>query len=101
VHELRAGADTDGTRALVRTLVGWARDTMIAGSPLVYRMPGRMGWELRFVVQGGLRVLEKIERSGCNALSRRPTINKADLPILIWRALCMPWPVMSPMIARP
>lgn len=84
--ELRAGADSPASRALVRSLLAWARDTMLAGAALVHRVPGRMGWELRFVVQGGLAVLEKIEAGGCNALSLRPTLGKADLPRLAWRA---------------
>jgi hypothetical protein len=33
---------------------------MLAGAPLVQRLPGRAGWELRAVVQGGLRVLDHI-----------------------------------------
>ena len=89
VRELRAGADTESSRALVRDLVAWARETLLLGAPLAHRVPGRMGWELRLVVQGGLRVLELIEAGGCNALSQRPTISKADWPLLCWRALRM------------
>ena len=37
---------------------------MLSGAPLVDAIGGRAGWELRFVVQGGLRVLEKIDRLG-------------------------------------
>jgi hydroxysqualene synthase len=86
---LSAGRDTPQTRLLVHDLVQWARGLMTSGAPLVHRMPGRMGWELRLVVQGGLRVLEKIEASGCNALARRPTVGIADAPLLLWRALLM------------
>ena len=89
VRQLHAGADTGASRALVKTLVSWARETLLNGAPLVHRMPGRLGWELRFVVQGGLRILERIEASDCNALSQRQTLNKADLPSLAWRALRM------------
>ncbi len=89
---LAVGHDTDASRALMRELCGWARQTMQAGSPLVHRLPGRMGWELRFVVQGGLRVLDRIEASGWNALSARPTVGRHDLPLLAWRALRMPAP---------
>jgi squalene synthase HpnC len=88
-RQLSAGTDSDASRTLVRSLVAWARDTMLAGAPLVHRLPGRMGWELRFVVQGGLRVLEQIAAGGHNALSHRPTIGKADLPGLAWRAMRM------------
>jgi squalene synthase HpnC len=95
VRRLRAGADSDASRALVRTLVAWARQTMLDGAALVHRLPGRMGWELRLVVQGGLRVLEKIEAGGCNALSQRPTIGAGDLPLLAWRAWAMKRPAAT------
>lgn len=88
--ELRAGADSDATRALVADLVDWSRALMREGAPLVHRLPGRFGWELRFVIQGGLRVLDKIERGGYEALSRRPTVGATDLPRLAWRTLWMP-----------
>jgi squalene synthase HpnC len=82
-------ADSDATRALVRELCAWARALMNDGAPLVHRLPGRFGWELRFVVQGGLRVLDKIEARGFDALAHRPTVGSADAPLLAWRALRM------------
>lgn len=88
-RELRAGGDSEASRAMVRELVTWARETLLTGAPLVHRLPGRMGWELRFVVQGGLRVLELIEAHGHNALSQRPTIGTTAWPRLAWRALRM------------
>jgi hydroxysqualene synthase len=81
--------DTPASRTLVRELVDWARSLMHEGAPLVHRMPGRMGWELRLVVQGGLRILDKIEASGFNALSRRPTLGWKDAPVMLWRAFTM------------
>ncbi len=98
---LAVGCDSDASRALVRELCGWARQTMQAGSPLVHRLPGRMGWELRFVVQGGLRVLDRIEASGWNALSVRPTVRKHDMPLLAWRALRMPPPPQNARDRKP
>ena len=53
------------------------------------RLPGRAGWELRLVVQGGLRILDKIEAQGFDSFSRRPTIGGGDAPRLAWRALWM------------
>lgn len=88
-RELRAEADTESSRGLVHELAAWARETMLAGAPLAKHLPGRMGWELRLVVQGGLRVLELIEAHGCNALSYRPVIGKSDWPLLAWRAARM------------
>jgi hydroxysqualene synthase len=87
VPELRN--DSDASRALVRELCGWARELMQRGAPLVHRLPGRFGWELRLVVQGGLRILDKIAAHGFNALGHRPTIGALDAPLLLLRALWM------------
>jgi hydroxysqualene synthase len=81
--------DSDASRALVRELCDWARELMQRGAPLVHRLPGRFGWELRLVVQGGLRILEKIEAHDFNALGHRPTVGALDAPLLLWRALWM------------
>jgi phytoene/squalene synthetase len=62
---------------------------MREGAPLVHRLPGRAGWELRFVVQGGLCILDKIEALGFDTFSTRPAVGKADAPRLAWRALRM------------
>jgi squalene synthase HpnC len=86
-YELRPDADTAATRALVAELCGWARGLMLAGAPLARRLPGRAGWELRLVVQGGLRILETIARVDHAALSHRPTLDALDAPRLAWRAL--------------
>ncbi len=85
-------ADPQGlaARALVRSLCEWARLLMHQGSPLALRVPGRAGWELRLVVQGGLRVLEKIEAMDFISASRRPKLSAIDVPLLLWRAACMP-----------
>ncbi|MDL9998277.1 squalene synthase HpnC [Variovorax sp. J22P240] len=86
---LRPTAPPPNAIALVASLVAWARTLMREGAPLVHRLPGRAGWELRFVVQGGSRILDKIEALACDTFSTRPTIGKADAPLLAWRALRM------------
>jgi len=40
-------------------------------------------------VQGGLRILEKIEALQHGTLHARPVLGKRDLPLLLWRALRM------------
>ena len=75
--------------ALVRELCDWTRDLMLAGAPLVHAVPGRAGWELRMVVQGGLRILRRIEALGYRSMQRRPTLNAADLPPMLWHAAWM------------
>lgn len=84
--ELHAGSDSPRARALVRSLVDWAEDLMKEGQPLALRVPGRAGWELRLVVQGGLAILEKIRDMNHASLLMRPTLRPWDLPKLLWRA---------------
>jgi phytoene/squalene synthetase len=76
-------------RALLRELCAWARDLMTQGAPLALQVPGRAGWELRLVVQGGLRILQKIERLDHDTVQHRPTLNALDLPLLLGRAWAM------------
>ncbi len=88
--ELAQCKDSKRARLLVTALCVWSRGLMLQGAPLALRVPGRAGWELRLVVQGGLRILEKIADMDHAALLRRPTLSARDLPLLLWRAWCMP-----------
>lgn len=89
LDDLRARRDSPALRALIARLCDWAGDLMAEGAPLAPALPGRTGWELRFVVQGGLAVLEKIRRMDHATLLHRPTLGATDLPRLAWRALRM------------
>lgn len=81
---------TDARRMkLVATLCSDARARMQEGAPLALSIPGRAGWELRLVVQGGLRILDKIATGQHRTWERRPTIGKLDAPRMLWRALWM------------
>lgn len=63
-----------------------ARSLMLNGASLACRIPGRAGWELRLVVQGGLRILDKIEAMNFETWRARPTLGVMDFPVLLWRA---------------
>lgn len=82
-------SDSPALRRLLAALCDWARTLMKQGAALPLRLPGRAGWELRLVVQGGLRILDKIEALQYDTLHRRPTVGAADAPLLLWRALMM------------
>ena len=62
---------------------------MLNGSKLVHLIPGRTGWEIRFVVQGGLRILDKIKALDYAMLVKRPKLSKLDYLMIGWRALWM------------
>ncbi len=84
-----ARQDSPSLRTLLAAEVAWARSLMAQGMALVFRLPGRSGWELRLVVHGGLRILDKIEAMDFDTLNRRPRLGTRDAPLLLWRALCM------------
>ena len=87
--DLLAGRDGEAVHRLVGDAVAWARELMRFGAPLVHAVPGRAGWELRLVVQGGLRVLERIDRLGGATLQHRPKLGAGDALPIAWRALAM------------
>lgn len=89
VEELAACTDSSRARRLVRGLVDWADELMQQGAPLAMHLPGRAGWELRLVIQGGLRILEKIRHMDHAALDQRPSIKPMDAPLLMMRAMRM------------
>lgn len=74
-------------QAMMREQVNASRRHLLTGQSLAYRLPGRIGFELRIVVQGGLAILDKIEHIDYNIFAHRPVLGKADWIMLLWRAL--------------
>jgi squalene synthase HpnC len=85
-NALLAQPDTAPARELVRALSAHARSLMLQGSALPLRLPGRAGWELRLVVQGGLAILDRIDALQGATLRKRPKLGKADVLRMLWRA---------------
>ncbi|MES2939547.1 MAG: squalene synthase HpnC [Pseudomonadota bacterium] len=77
------------SRELVAEQVAWARALMLSGAPLVREVPGRAGWELRLVVQGGLRILDRIAANDFDSFDARPKLRAWDLAPMTWRVLRM------------
>lgn len=75
--------------ALMHFEVERARGMMLSGAALALRLPGRVGWELRLVIQGGLRILERIEAVDYDVFRQRPQLHAGDWARLIWRAARM------------
>lgn len=86
-----AGPEASITRqqAVVAELCGYARGLMQQGAPLVHRVPGRAGWELRLVVQGGLAVLDRIAAIEHRSWQTRVKLDRGAVPGLAWRGLWM------------
>ena len=85
-----AGLDqTPKATILIAEQVHWTLGLMQQGAKLVHQVPGRAGWELRLVVQGGLRILDRIDALRYATLQTRPKLRAWDMPVMLWRALWM------------
>lgn len=86
-RHLREKICDDAWRALMAFQVKRARELMLSGAELGKTLPGRIGLEIRATIQGGLRILEKIEQAGFDVFRRRPQLRAFDWPLLLARAL--------------
>ena len=86
---IRTGQQPANATQLIAAQADSARALMLFGSPLVHQVPGRAGWELRLVVQGGLRILDRIAALNYATLVQRPTLRKWDYVVMVWRAIWM------------
>jgi len=86
-EQLHQGRCDDHFRALMKFQVDRARTLMHAGTPLGKRLPGRIGLEIRAIVAGGLRILDKIEKVEYDVFRRRPKLEFLDGPLILTKAL--------------
>jgi squalene synthase HpnC len=75
-----------GWNALMAERCALARKLVLQGAPLATRLPGRIGLELRLVVLGGLRILERLDTLNYDVFRHRPTLGRSDWLLLVWRA---------------
>jgi len=85
-HLLERRCD-DSWRALMRFQVDRSRTLLLSGEPLGRALPGRVGLEIRATIQGGLRILQKIERVDYDVFRRRPALRGLDWPLLLCKAV--------------
>ena len=74
-------------KSLMAFQVSRTRTLMLCGAPLGRSLPGRMGLEIRATMQGGLRILQKIEQAEYDVFRRRPVLSALDWPVVLLRAV--------------
>jgi squalene synthase HpnC len=88
-EEMLAGKPGAGWSELMRFECQRARQLMLSGAPVVHQLPGRIGLELRLVVQGGLTILKRIEQVDYDVFRRRPVLGRSDYLGMMLRAVLM------------
>ncbi len=73
----------DNWHALMKFEVGRARALMLSGKPLGSILSGRIGLEMRMIIQGGLRILDKLESADYDMFNKRPVLKPHDWVIML------------------
>jgi len=87
VAQIAAGTSDERWERLMRFETARTRALFEAGRPLARRLPWRAGIELRAVIAGGMRILERIDAVAGDVFARRPTLRKRDWALLACRSL--------------
>lgn len=77
-EDLNSTMATSEFRALMAFQIRRVRGLFFEGFPLLHRVGGRFGRELRAIFRGGLAALESIERENHDVLKRAPRLRKWD-----------------------
>lgn len=73
----------DNWRALMKFEVDRARALMLQGAPLGSILTGRIGLEMRMIIAGGLRILDKLEAARYDMFHHRPVLRPFDWVIML------------------
>jgi squalene synthase HpnC len=82
-----SSADTRGNwSAFMRFQIERAERLLKAGAPLGRVLPGRIGLELRTIVCGGQRIIEKLRNIDGDVFHRRPVLGPLDWILMLYRS---------------
>ena len=70
-------------RQLMKFQVDRARALMLQGAPLGSILTGRIGLEMRLIIAGGLRILDKLEKADYDIFRHRPVLRPFDWVIML------------------
>ncbi|MFT4103198.1 MAG: squalene synthase HpnC [Burkholderiaceae bacterium] len=65
-------------RAVIGELCASARAMLVRGRPLLNGVPRRLSWELRVILAGGTRVLDRLQAGGFDPIAARPVLGPYD-----------------------
>ena len=77
-------------RALLASQARRCGALLESGAPLVRLVPTRLAWELRAILAGGTRILERLAACGFDPIAARPTLGWRDGPAMLRLILSTP-----------
>jgi squalene synthase HpnC len=81
--QIALGNADDAWCELMRLQVDRTRAMMLSGKPLGSILSGRIGLEMRMIIAGGLRILDKLESVHYDMFSHRPVLRPYDWVIML------------------
>ena len=84
--DIARGEMTPQMRRLIAAECERAKNILYAGAPLGKTLKGRLGMEVRMIVLGGARILEKIAQNGYDVFRKRPVLEWRDWLLIVKRA---------------
>jgi phytoene synthase len=87
VEDLDARRLTPAWRDAFAEVTRRTRALFDAGRPVADGVAGRLRYELRATWLGGTRILDKLEEVDFDMFTHRPTLTKADVPVIAWQTL--------------
>lgn len=83
-----ANGETHGTWSMFMEFeIDRARRLLQSGAPLGLVLPGRIGLEMRMIIAGGERILQKLHKSRGDIYNQRPVLNPRDWLYMGYRAI--------------
>jgi len=83
-----ASFDTGGSwQSFLKFQCDRARELLFSGAPLGRILKGRLGLELRMIIEGGNRILEKVAHVQGDVYHRRPVLRPHDWVLMMFRSL--------------
>ncbi len=81
--QIAQGVSNEAWRTLMKFQADRARALMLQGAPLGSILTGRIGLEMRMIIAGGLRILDKLEAADYNVFNKRPILRPLDWVIML------------------
>lgn len=82
VEDIAAGRNDAVWSRFMADQCARARTMLFSGRPLGRALPGRIGYELRLIIAGGARILDKIDAVRGDVFRRRPVLKWHDWPLI-------------------
>ncbi len=88
--QIKQGICDENFQNLLKFQVDRARALMLQGAPLGSILTGRIGLEMRMIIAGGVRILDKLEAVHYDMFRRRPVLRPLDWVIMLLKSAPYP-----------